>query len=403
MRSSLLLNGNPLVCNCKNDWWANMKTSYDSSLFYVKNNEFCISIDDYESLSCRSTSLQTEKEPLNFAKTLLDKNYHIKNEQPPVQIKFQPIRKNLIAPILICPYKNFCSSETCQCCEFDECDCAFKCPAQCTCARDYSRTFDIVNCTGVDLETLPKHFPVTTTNLQISYNNLKRIKPYDFFGRMNLAKVDMSFNNLGFIEEKSFYGLVKLDTLKLSNNQLQILLGHEFKHLKKLEILLLNNNRIQFVSNLTFTYLPMLKYLNLKSNNLRHLLDNRKYFRFNSKLISLHIDQPNNELIFSNNFKDIIKKVSQQKAKNTLISDDTDSYFHLIQLHSTDNKDLTLDFILCVFGRFQNSLHPRFVDTKPMFVHEKVQNNLFKTILIRNLKKFNNFCLKKTSLGNLFF
>lgn len=387
-----------MVCSCKNDWWSKIRNSYDPSLFYVRN-KFCLNIEDYETLSCESTSLQIEKESFKANGKLST----FKGKSP-VRIKFQPIRKNLIAPVLICSYDSHCSPATCGCCEFKECDCAFKCPSQCTCARDYSRSFDIVNCTGVDLETLPKHVPVSTTNLQLSHNNLKRIQPYDFFGRVSLAKLDLSFNSLGFIEEKSFYGLAKLDTLKLAHNQLQILLGHEFKHLKKLEILLLNNNRIQFVSNLTFTYLPMLKYLNLKNNYLRHFLDNSKYFKFNSKLINFNIDQPNSELIFSNNFKDVItKKVSEQNRIKNLDSDDMDTYFHLIQHNTKDKNHLTLNFILCVFERFLNSLHPRFVDTKPMFVHEKVQNNLFRTILIRNLKKFSSFCSKKTSSGNLYF
>lgn len=55
-KSILLLNGNPLVCDCEaNNWWSNMGLSNDQNLFYV-NNEFCLNIEDYKTLTCSSTS-----------------------------------------------------------------------------------------------------------------------------------------------------------------------------------------------------------------------------------------------------------------------------------------------------------------------------------------------------------
>ncbi len=57
-RSSLVLYGNPLVCDCEtNNWWANIGLSSFPKLFFV-NNEFCLNIEDYDSLSCSSLSIQ---------------------------------------------------------------------------------------------------------------------------------------------------------------------------------------------------------------------------------------------------------------------------------------------------------------------------------------------------------
>ncbi len=314
IKSSLLLAGNPLICSCENHWWSTLNSSPTPSLFLI-NKTYCLTIVDQEALSCRSISLL--KEAARPSKSRL---------KWPLSNKFQPIRADLIAPALICPYEYQCSRETCACCDFTECDCAFHCPRQCTCARDFSGTFDIVNCTNVQLTSVPSYLPISTTNLQLRENRLKRIQPYEFFGRFNLAKLDLSYNQLGFIEEKSFQGLERLDTLKLSHNQLQILLGGEFKDLTSLEVLLLDNNRIQFISNVTFSCLIKLKYLNVRGNYLRHMLDHRKYFQFNTKLINLNVDKADGELAFGDT---IVQKAEQGNLNlvSAKIASGSDTYF----------------------------------------------------------------------------
>lgn len=132
---------------------------------------------------------------------------------------------------------------------------------------------------------------MSTTEISLSGNALKRVQPYQFFGRFRLGRIDLSHNNLAFIEEHSFNGLVQLKTLALSHNELQILLGYEFKDLGALEFLHLDHNRIQFVSNATFATLVSLQYLNLMGNPLRHLMETRVYFEFNLNLVNLSVDR----------------------------------------------------------------------------------------------------------------
>ncbi len=271
---TLLISGNPLMCECESSWWSMITSINNPSIFtYKKNIRASLHIVDYKELSCQSLSLNQRS---TLTKTT----------------RFSPIRAKEIASRLACPYQYSCAADKCKCCGFRECDCAFNCPAKCACVRDFKNSFDIVNCTGNDLETVPRYLPISTTSLQLSHNSLKRIQPYEFFGRFNLDMIDLSFNEINFIEENTFNSLGRLKTLKMSENRLQILLGNEFKELVGLEVLMLDKNRLQFISNITFVWLVKLRYLNLMDNKLRHIVDRGYFFQKNLLLRDLFVDQP---------------------------------------------------------------------------------------------------------------
>lgn len=284
-QSSLLLSGNPLVCDCdENVWWSSIDDS--SSLFYVKK-EYCLHLKDYNELSCASMS---SSHALSLASYNLKPAESVPKDNLWKIERFRPISNQLIAPELLCPYKYSCSAKKCECCGFRACDCSSHCPVSCKCVRDFANLLDLVNCTSANLTLIPNYLPSTTTEIRLDKNNLRRVHPYQFFGRFRLNLIDLSENQLGFIEENSFHGLNQLRVLKLSDNNLQILLGYEFRDLSQLEELYLDDNKIQFISNLTFSSLINLKVLNLLNNNLRHLLETKIYFEFNVNLLNLSLD-----------------------------------------------------------------------------------------------------------------
>ena len=379
-KNTIFLHGNPFLCDCENNWWSNMDANQFPPLFYV-NKTFCLNISDYESLSC--TSLSNEK-------TQLIGNYQEVSIKE-TGFKFQPISSKVIASTLMCPYRYACSPKTCECCEFRACDCAFYCPSQCGCTRDYARTFDMVNCTNVQLNLIPTYLPVSTTDLLLNGNNLKRIQPYQFFGRFNLITVDLSHNQIGFIEEKSFHGLTRLTTLKLSNNELQILLGFEFRDVLELETLLLDNNRIQFISNATFSYLTRLTHLDLKNNHLRHLLEYNMFFQLNPRLVSINIDASNTHLMFNSNSKEANKQTALKSNYFSAIADlleankthDGNSRVYLGFIRNQIekmNRNLSnrYELIECIYEKFRRLVE---ANTKPS-----------KALLVKHLRKFKTAC-----------
>ena len=387
---SLLLDGNQLVCNCENNWWSNIGSSNTPNLFYAK--DLIVSINDYESLSCVSEQTN-ENEPI----------------WSPV-LKFKPIRNHIITPNLVCPYKFSCSPKTCECCEFRECDCSFNCPKNCKCSRDYQHSFDIVDCTSVSLNSVPLNLPTLTTEMLLSNNNLKRLQPYQFFGRFRVNKIDLSRNQLGFIEENSFHGLTQLITLSLSYNHLQILLGYEFRELILLEYLYLNNNRIQFISNTTFVNLVNLKTLNLEHNNLRHVIEKPFYFKFNINLVNLTMDMIKNEFSLDIG-RPMIETDSKGSKQNSSIAELTNrlvyyakdnsnmSYLNLIREFL--GRKTSLNTVKCIFEKLKQALlqnaESKNKKIESLNLLDKASDDDFKFVLAKYLNKFKSSCLNENN------
>jgi Leucine-rich repeat (LRR) protein len=400
--SSLILHGNPLVCDCEeNTWWSHVDASA-SGLFHVTDKTYCVKILEYEKLSCSSVS-ESKLELLN--ENLADPKFSTE------AFLFEPIRNGKIAPILLCPYKYSCSTKTCECCGFRACDCSFHCPSLCKCTRDYAHTFDMVNCTNVNLSIMPTYLPTSTTEILLDNNGLKRIQPYQFFGRFRLKKIDLSQNQLAFIEENSFHGLTQLTTLSLSNNHLQILLGYEFKDLYQLEYLHLDHNRIQFISNVTFSNLLNLKYLSLQHNSLRHLLEREFYFQFNLNMVNLTLDtidlvkqpEPDNrikliESLTHNKFQATVKNIEKIRVHNNRLSPEKKlnnmTYFSLIK--KMLNTRATSFLIECIFDKFkelaESQANLSFSEMVSLNLNTKTSDEHVKVVLLRHFKRLKFEC-----------
>ncbi len=324
-------------------------------------------------------------------------------------MRFDQIRNNLIAPHLVCPYSYSCSPKTCKCCGFKACDCSFNCPAACKCSRDFAHSFDVVNCTNVSMNNMPMYLPATTTDLLFERNNLKKIQPFQFFGRFRLLNIDLSSNKIGFIEENSFNGLVKLRNLNLSNNYLQILLGYEFRDLNQLESLNLENNQIQFISNLTFTHLINIKYLNLKSNQLKHSMDYKIFFQFNQRLINFSFDMrgvgTHETVVYSNDLKDSINNSTTNKYPELSAADYYYSdYYEDSSTQSNDQNtflqsEKLIENLLSSNRIKISDLAKQVLTNCILEKYKKLNEHKEEIILIKNFKRFKTDCLKNSNLN----
>ena len=80
------------------------------------------------------------------------------------------------------------------------------------------------------------------------------------------------------------------------------------------------------------------------------------------------------------------------------------------QLRSIQNSKMSVKIdifedIGCIFEEFQGSLNSRFADdaaARPLFVHEKIHTHFFKVILIKNLRRFQNSCIKKSKFFSIY-
>jgi len=276
------------------------------------------------------------------------------------------------------------------------------------------------------MNLIPNYLPITTTDLLMENNNLKKIQPFQFFGRFRLLRIDLSFNQIAFIEESSFNGLSQLKSLNISHNNLQILLGYEFRDLSQLEQLHLEYNQIQFISNSTFSLLSQLKYLNLRNNMLRHSLD--MFFQFNHNLVNLSIDYitTHEPVVYSNDLKNLITnstKLNENENKDFYYyysdyydsSSNSNSNSELVQDFNDekikDTANEKQDFALQTENLVETLLNSDKLKmsrlAKQMLIDCILEK--FKTfndhrdnkeiVLIRNFKRFKTNCLKNSNLN----
>ncbi|KAM7053648.1 amphoterin-induced protein 1 [Molossus nigricans] len=139
----------------------------------------------------------------------------------------------------------------------------FSCPAACLCASN------ILSCSKQQLPNVPHSLPRYTALLDLSHNNLSRLRaewtpthlPY-------LHSLLLSHNHLNFISSEAFSPVPKLRYLDLSSNQLRTLDESLFSGLQSLEVLLLYNNHIMAVDRSAFEDVAQLQKLYLSQNQI---------------------------------------------------------------------------------------------------------------------------------------
>ncbi|KAF7651786.1 hypothetical protein LDENG_00105300 [Lucifuga dentata] len=140
-------------------------------------------------------------------------------------------------------------------------------PAQsgrCLCASD------ILSCTALGLEQVPREMPVSAVTLDLSHNRIAKLEEGGFGGLCRLETLRLAHNQLTGIQLGAFRNSsgTLLRHLDLSSNQLHILEQHYFLELSGLEELLLFNNRIVRVEGRALIGLSSLRKAYLSHNRL---------------------------------------------------------------------------------------------------------------------------------------
>lgn len=119
-------------------------------------------------------------------------------------------------------------------------------------------------------------------HLKLSQNNVHAIDDDVFQGLGNLKVIDLDLNNLTGLGQATFAGAESLIHLDLSGNRIENADG-VFAGLKDLSRLDLRNNRLSQLTQNTFRGLASLRYLLLTSNRINHI--DRRTFRPLEKLV----------------------------------------------------------------------------------------------------------------------
>lgn len=137
------------------------------------------------------------------------------------------------------------------------------CHKTCICASN------IVSCSKMNLSEVPLGIPPYTVVLDLSYNDLKRLKSEWTPVRLpNLHNLLASHNSMTFLSSEAFIYVKHLRYLDLSSNNLQLLDEFVFEPLVNLEVLLLYNNRITMIDRSAFNTMVNLQKLYLSQNQM---------------------------------------------------------------------------------------------------------------------------------------
>uniref|UniRef100_A0A1A8S3I9 Adhesion molecule with Ig-like domain 1 n=1 Tax=Nothobranchius rachovii TaxID=451742 RepID=A0A1A8S3I9_9TELE len=135
------------------------------------------------------------------------------------------------------------------------------CHKMCICASN------IVSCSKMNLSVVPTGLPHYTTVLDLSYNEIIRLRSeWTSVKLPNLHNLLLNHNNLHFLSSEAFTYVKHLRYLDLSSNKLQLLDEFTFEPLVNLEVLLLYNNQISQIDRSTFVTMINLQKLYLSQN-----------------------------------------------------------------------------------------------------------------------------------------
>lgn len=137
------------------------------------------------------------------------------------------------------------------------------CHKTCICASN------IVSCSKMNLTTVPTGLPLYTAVLDLSYNEIIRLRSeWTPVKLPNLHKLLLSHNGLLFLSSEAFIYVKQLRYLDLSSNKLQQLDEFIFEPLVNLEVLLLYNNKIAQIDRSAFIGMVNLQKLYLSQNQI---------------------------------------------------------------------------------------------------------------------------------------
>ncbi|XP_018422498.1 PREDICTED: amphoterin-induced protein 1 [Nanorana parkeri] len=138
------------------------------------------------------------------------------------------------------------------------------CQETCVCASD------VISCSKKDLAVVPSGLPKYIAMLDLSHNNLARLRAdWTAYPLKTLNTLSLSHNHITFVSSEAFLLTPNLRHLDLSCNKLRIFEENAFSALENLEVLLLFKNKIVDIDRTAFDEMKHLQKLYLSHNLLQ--------------------------------------------------------------------------------------------------------------------------------------
>ncbi|XP_064466119.1 protein slit-like isoform X2 [Ornithodoros turicata] len=148
-----------------------------------------------------------------------------------------------------------------------ECIIDRECPENCVCEGT------IVDCSRKNLGDIPNDLPMFTTELRLNDNSIAKVRNSGVFKKLpNLNKLDLRNNEITDIEDNAFLGAGALSDLLLTENKLKHVRPKMFAGLTNIKTLMLRTNELTSITNDTFADLDSVRLLSLYDNKIRCIM-----------------------------------------------------------------------------------------------------------------------------------
>ncbi|KAK9890470.1 hypothetical protein WA026_010553 [Henosepilachna vigintioctopunctata] len=255
------------------------------------------------------------------------------------------------------------------------------CPGKCRC----NDTTLSATCTSAALEVIPLQLNPEIHHLDLSNNKISNLY-YTLSIYENLLTLDLSTNNLSTLGFEKFKSQRNLQVLNISRNNIDKLKKDSFNGLKALVKLDLSFNRLERLHNLTFLELHSLQVIILSGNRITHL--ERGLLRNTKHLKELMLN--NNQLleIPAAVLSDAIGLQRLALSDNLINSVDEEHMPNLLDLRS-----------LLIDGNIIRDIHHAALTGLPSLERLDLSNNNFTCVPTASLAKLSNLTWLKMS-GN---
>ena len=201
----------------------------------------------------------------------------------------------------------------------------------------YNSTY--VYCSGKELNEIQLDIS-STTHLNLSVNDIERVRADDFSNLTLLIVLDLSCDKISVIDDFCFHGLLQLNALKLTNNKITILNGKTFNGATNIGELYLDSNNLAQIPDLG--RLPNLSYLEMSNNYISNVFFSSDY---NSMVVLKKLAINYNKIVRID-FQNLhcvsieILELKQNFADNLALTsrDRFFSFVNLKELHLSGNK-----------------------------------------------------------------
>ncbi|XP_063404697.1 toll-like receptor 3 [Mytilus trossulus] len=261
---------------------------------------------------------------------------------------------------------------------------------------------DNIDCSHLDLTTIPRHLPVNATSLNLIWNSIKIVKSFSFKSLRYITYLDLGRNVIELIEINAFHGLHRLRTLHLHDNVINVFPDGMFERLNGLQVLSIDGNKLKYFQDDKITKVSKIVSLTTLSFDVYPDFKFPRQWGTLSKLTDLRIFAMSAKVKFNKAMFVHVNMMQTTALSINVVPFISEDFFeHFPKLESitlsigSDLPNNPIDQVFKSFGIFRGK----------NISNLEIRSGRFDNWFILNYKRMRylwSICLKRLTLNNLY-